>query len=167
MVRVNVKTSGLGHSWSHACQRAANDLNVLFNRNRIGVHLVLSGSQGPTISVQIDPHIQGTLVHGNTTSRFGSSGGFLGADVRLPTRITINTPRGPRDAGAGILEVVAAHEFVHALGHDGHNSHLMAQTMQKEMGDSPWGDKLKANDVLMPPLQLSMQSILTLRRNFP
>ncbi len=167
MIRVNVRTTSLGQSWNMACQRAANDLNVLFSRNRIGVHLAIGASQGPTIVVAIDPSIQGTLVHGNTTARFSGSGGFLGADVRLPTRITINTPRGPRDAGVGILEVVAAHEFVHALGHDGHNSSLMAQTMEKEMGDSPGGDKLKANNILMPPLQLSVQSIVTLQGHFP
>jgi hypothetical protein len=88
---------------------------------------------------------------------------MLRAEVRLPVKVTINTPRGVRDAGPGILEVIAGHEFVHALGHSDHNSQLMAQTMYKDMGDNAVGDKLKAGSVRMPPLTLSSDSISVLK----
>jgi hypothetical protein len=55
--------------------------------------------------------------------------------------------------------VIAAHEFVHALGHEPHNSHLMTQTFNKVMGDRAAGDKLQAGAVAMPPLQLSDESV--------
>jgi len=63
----------------------------------------------------------------------------------------------------GRYEVVAAHELVHSLGHAGHNSHLMAQTFQKVMGDTPAGDRLQANTVILPPLRLSDDSVSLLR----
>jgi hypothetical protein len=62
-----------------------------------------------------------------------------------------------------MAEVIAAHEFVHALGHAPHNSHLMAQTLNKVLGDRAAGDKLKAGAVAMPPLQLSDESVAMLK----
>jgi hypothetical protein len=44
-----------------------------------------------------------------------------------------------------------------------HNSHLMAQTMTKQMGDRAAGDKLKAGAMAMPPLALSTESIEELK----
>lgn len=58
-----------------------------------------------------------------------------------------------------MAEVVAAHEFVHALGHAPHTSHLMAQTVYKVLGDRASGDKLKAGAIVMPPLELSDESV--------
>jgi hypothetical protein len=166
MTKVSVKLSSVGPHWSMACQKAVSDLNNLFKQNKIGVSFVMGGSQGPTITVKTDPSIQGTLVHGNTSAQFNGST-FVGADVRLPVKIIINTPRGIRDAGQGVLEVVAAHEFVHALGHEKHNSHLMAQTMGKNSGSSPAGDKLEAGAVSMPPLALSPESVNVLLGIWP
>src|SRR5262249_18098323 len=68
-----------------------------------------------------------------------------------------------RDAGAGMAEVIAAHEFVHALGHEPHNTHLMAQTLNKMLGDRAAGDKLQAGAVAMPPPQRSDDSIEMLK----
>ena len=166
MTKVIVKLTAVGPNWNGACRNAVSDLNGLFKRNSINVVLATTG-QGPAISVRTDATIQGNAVHGRTSSQFNSSGGFVGADVRLPVKITINTPQGQRDAGAGVLEVVAAHEFVHALGHEDHNSHLMAQTMYKEAGNRGAGDKLKAGDVELPPLVLSADTVTTLQGLWP
>jgi hypothetical protein len=163
MTAVNVTLSGIGSNWTRPCQQAVTDLNLLFKRSGVKVVLATTGSQGPTITVRTDPSIQGDAVHGRTTSEFSGSGQLLRAEVRLPVKVTINTPQGVRDAGPGILEVIAGHEFLHALGHGGHNSHLMGRTMSKAMGDSAAGDKLKAGSVTMPPLMLSPQSIRELK----
>lgn len=163
MASVNVKLGDIGSSWTNACRQAVSDLNALFKRHGIGVSLATGGATGTTITVKTDPGILGTAVHGRTTAETTDSGKLLRAEIRLPLKLTINTPKGIRDAGPGIAEVIAAHEFVHALGHAPHNSHLMAQTMTKQMGDRAAGDKLKAGAITMPPLELSPESIEELK----
>jgi hypothetical protein len=162
MAAVNVKLDGVGTYWAPACKEAVKDLNVLFKRKGINVSLALNGA-GPTITVKTDPAIVGTAVHGKTSAETDGAGRLLRAEVRLPVKLTINTPSGVRDAGTGMAEVIAAHEFVHALGHAPHNSHLMTQTWHKVMGDRAAGDKLRAAAVAMPPLQLSDDSVKMLK----
>jgi len=159
MATVNVKIGDVGSHWKKACQDAVKDLNSLFKRKGIDVVLSTSGASGPTITVRTDPGILGTAVHGKTSAETTGSGQLVRAEVRLPVKVVINTPKGVRNAGPGILEVIAAHEFVHALGHADHNSHLMGQTMTKMLGNSAAGDKLQAGSVLMPPLQLADDSV--------
>ena len=159
MATVHVVLKGVGASWVKPCQQAVKDLNALFTRNGINVSLSTSGSGGATITVQNDASIQGNAVHGRTSASVNSAGQMLTADVRLPVKVTISTPRGIREAGAGVLEVIAGHEFVHALGHTPHNSELMSQTMYKEAGDNAAGDKLKAGSAKLPPLTLSDDSV--------
>jgi hypothetical protein len=158
MAAVNVRLGHIGAHWTSACKQAVHDLNALFRRKGIGVTLAVGG-HGPTISVATDPGIAGTAVHGRTSAETDDAGRLLRADVRLPVKLTINTPSGVREAGVGMAEVVAAHEFVHALGHAPHTSHLMAQTLYKVLGDRPAGDQLKAGAVIMPPLELSDDSV--------
>jgi hypothetical protein len=153
----------IGSHWTAACKQAVKDLNLLFRRKGINVALALNGA-GPTISVKTDPGILGTAVHGKTSAETDDAGRLRRAEVRLPVKLTINTPKGVRDAGTGMAEVIAAHEFVHALGHEPHNSHLMAQTLTKVMGDRAAGDKLQAGAVTMPPLELSDDSVAMLKQ---
>ena len=163
MATVGVKLdSSIGSHWTTACRQAVSDLNALFRRKGIAVSLALNGG-GPVISVRTDAAIAGTAVHGRTSAETDGAGKLLRASVRLPVKLTINSPSGIRDAGTGMAEVIAAHEFVHALGHEPHNTHLMAQTLQKVLGDRAGGDKLQAGSVAMPPLQLSEESIEMLK----
>jgi hypothetical protein len=162
MAAVSIKPGNIGPQWTAACKQAVTDLNQLFRRKSINVTLAVNG-QGPVISVATDAAIMGSLVHGRTSAETDGSGRLLRAEVRLPVKLTINTPKGEREAGPGMYEVVAAHEFVHALGHAPHTSHLMAQTMHKVMGDRPAGDKLKGGSDLLPPLQLSDDSVALLK----
>lgn len=159
---VSVKLAGLPAVWSGPCRQAIASLNKLFKAQHINVVLQIDGRSGPVISVRVDPSIQGTAVHGKTNAEFRNDI-LTKADVRLPQKILINTPSGMRNAGAGVFQVIAAHEFVHALGQEHHNSHLMAQTMQKDVGDSPGGDKLRAGGVRLPPISLSDDSITLLK----
>jgi hypothetical protein len=157
MTPVNVKLGDIGSYWTNACKQAVHDLNVLFKRKGVAVTLSVNGA-GPTLSVRTDASIVGMLVHGKTNAEI-EGGKVVRADVRLPVKLTISTPQGIRDAGGGMAEVIAAHEFVHALGHTPHNSHLMTQTWTKIPGDRPAGDKLQAGSLPMPPLQLSDDSV--------
>src|SRR5262245_22708648 len=161
MVSVSVKLGDIGAQWTTACKQAVHDLNLLFRRKQIGVTLAINGA-GPVINVKTDASILGTLVHGKTSAET-NDGKLVRAEVRLPVKLSINTPKGVRDAGTGYAEVIAAHEFVHALGHAPHNSHLMAQTFSKSPGDRPAGDKLTAGAVSLPPLDLSDDSINQLK----
>jgi len=163
MTKVYVKLDDVGSYWLRACKEAVVHLNGLFKRNEIAVVLSTTGSEDAKITVKTDAGIQGDAVHGRTSAETTGAGKLLNADVRLPVKVTINTPQGIRDAGVGILEVIAAHEFVHALGHPTHNTKLMGQTLYKEPGDTAAGDKLKAGGIKMPPLDLSDDSIAELK----
>ena len=158
MAAVNVKLGDVGSHWTAACKQAVHDLNLVFRRKGIQVSLALNGA-GPVISVRTDSSIIGTAVHGKTNAELDGAGKMIRADVRLPVKLTINSPKGIRDAGLGMAEVIAAHELVHALGHTPHNSHLMTQTFNKVLGDNAAGDKLQAGGVAMPPLQLSDETV--------
>jgi len=163
MAKVSVKIGGLSPEWAAACRHAVTHLNAVFSAKHIKVVLETNGVSGPVIAVRTDSSIQGSAVHGRTTSEFNSAGGMLRSEVRLPAKVTINTPSGQRNAGPGILEVIAGHEFVHALGHNEHNSHLMSQTLYKELGDQAAQDKLRAGAIRLPPLSLSDASVTTLK----
>jgi hypothetical protein len=158
MASVNVKLGDIGSHWIAACKQAVHDLNLVFRKKGIQVTLAVNGA-GPIISVRTDSSIIGTAVHGKTNAELDGAGKMTRADVRLPVTLTINSPNGIRDAGLGMAEVIAAHEFVHALGHTPHNSHLMTQTFNKVLGDRAAGDKLQAGGIAMPPLQLSDESV--------
>jgi hypothetical protein len=161
--RVAVKIKGLPSEWASACRHAVTHLNAEFKKKHINVALEADGVTGPVISIQTDASIQGTALHGRTRAETNGSGALIRADVRLPVKVLINTPARVRDAGTGVLEVIAGHEFVHALGHEPHNTHLMSQTMYKEAGDRPAQDKLKGGTVYLPPLVLSDKSVSLLK----
>lgn len=152
----------IGATWTQAFRQAVPQLNTLFNHKGIAVTLSLTGA-GPVITVRTDPSIQGTALHGQARTERTGAGRLLRSEVSLPTTIQINTPSGMRAAGIGIYVVVAAHEIVHSLGHDSHNTHLMAQVFQKVMGNSAAGDKLQAGPIMLPPLQLSDASVQELK----
>lgn len=154
--------SQLGATWTHAFRQAITRLNTLFHHGSVGVTLSLTGA-GPVITVRTDASIGATALHGKASTETDGAGRLRKSEVRLPVRIEINTPRGMRPAGPGVYEVVAAHELVHSLGHADHNTHLMSQTFQKVMGNSAAGDRLQAGSGMLPPIQLSDESIGVLK----
>ena len=88
--------------------------------------------------------------------------------MALPVKATINTPWGIREGGPGVLEVIVAHEFVHALGQVEHSaSHLMCSPMTPVPGNSPAGDLLQANGVNLPPNALAPDTIQLLQSLWP
>src|SRR5262245_13125652 len=84
MATVSVDLSGLDSYWVKSCKQAASDLNHLFKKSGISVVLTVGGSTGPTITVQTDPAIVGTALHGRTTATTSGSGQLQSAVVRLP-----------------------------------------------------------------------------------
>ena len=158
--------SQLGATWTHAFRQAITRLNTLFNHGTVGVTLSLTGS-GPVITVATDASIAVTIVHGKSHTETDLSGRLLKSEVRVPVRIVISTPRAVRPAGPGIYEVVAAHELVHSLGHNSHNTHLMSQTFQTVAGTSAAGDRLQVSSGMLPPIQLSDESMGVLKGRWP
>jgi hypothetical protein len=166
MAAVYVDLGSIGPKWPTACRTAAAHLNQLFNQNSIGVSLAFAGKGGPRIAVRTDPSITGTF-HGHTQTQT-TSGQLLSAVVALPVKATINTPWGIREGGPGVLEVIVAHEFVHALGQVEHSaSHLMCSPMTPVPGNSPAGDLLQANGVNLPPIALAPDTIQLLQSLWP
>jgi hypothetical protein len=166
MTTVYVHLGSIGPKWPAACRTAAAHLNQLFKQNSIGVSLAFAGKGGPRISVRTDSSITGTF-HGHTHAET-IPGQLQSAVVSLPVKASINTPQGVREAGAGVLEVIVAHEFVHALGQVEHSaSHLMCSPMTPVPGDSPRGDLLQANGVNLPPIALSPDTIELLQSLWP
>jgi hypothetical protein len=167
MATVYVDLGSLGSKWPAACRKAVARLNQLFKDNSIGASLALIGEGAPRIAVKTDAAIKGTL-HGHTQTRTTESGQLLSAVISLPVKATINTPEGVREAGAGVLEVIVAHEFVHALGQVKHSpTHLMASPMTPVPGNSPSGDILQANGVNMPPVVLASDTVDLLQSLWP
>ena len=152
--RAVVTLSALPSEWRKASRSAIKDLNALFRRAGIPLLLAEAGSpRAMTIRVKVDAAMSGFLTHGKTsTVSDPSTRRPIRADVRVPTVVMIKTPRKPRPYGPGVLKVIIAHEFVHALGHDAHNSHLMTDRPTAEMGDSPRHDVLRAGSVRLPPI---------------
>jgi hypothetical protein len=165
MAAVCVDLGSIGSKWPTACRRAVARLNQLFAQNAIGVSLALIGQGAPRITVRTDPAIKGTL-HGHTQTKT-TSGVLLSAVVSLPVKAMINTPDGMREAGPGVMEVIVAHEFVHALGQVEHTSQLMCSPMTPFPGDSPSGDLLQANAVNLPPIALAPDTIELLQSLWP
>ena len=157
MVTVTVDLSALGADWS---KMAIDELNQLFKKGGISIKCVSGkgGHGGPSIDIKVDPSIGNNLVHGKTSTAV-LGGKMTKATIGLPKELKFAVPTGRRSAGAGARSVVAGHEIVHALMHHNDNTHLMAQTFYVVTGDDASGDKLKAKDVLMPPLQLSNATI--------
>jgi hypothetical protein len=166
MAAVYVDLGSIGPKWPTACRRAVAHLNELFSQNAIGVSLALIGQGAPRITVRTDPSIKGTL-HGHTQTKT-TSGQLLSAVVSLPVKASINTPDGMREAGPGVLEIMVAHEFVHALGQVKHSaSQLMCSPMTPVPGDSPAGDLLQANGVNLPPIALAPDTVQLLQSLWP
>src|ERR1700690_3828298 len=163
-MRVAVKLNDLSSEWASACRHAATVLNGIFKTKHINVVLEADGHTGPIISVRVDPAIVG--LHGHTTAESNNSV-LTSADVHLPGKPLVSTPASVRNAGSGVLQVIAAHEFVHALGQTDHDSHLMTWKMDVAYGDTPGQDRLRAGAVLLPPIILSEESISLLRSIWP
>ena len=163
-MRVAVKLKDLPSEWASACRHATTVLNGVFRTKHINVVLEADGHSGPIISVRVDPSIVG--LHGHTSAKTNNDV-LTAADVNLPGKPLVSTPARVRNAGSGVLQVIAAHEFVHALGQTGHDSHLMTWKMDVAAAGTPSQDRLRAGAILLPPIILSDDSISLLQSIWP
>lgn len=122
-------------SWGAAVASCIKEFNRLAKAHELGVVLESSnqppvpGGGGADVAVvaasgQIDFRYDGVeeklafdggRLHGRTR-QVQRDGGMEKAYVYLPAQPLINTPKGRRPVGPGVLLVIGVHEFVHACG---------------------------------------------------
>src|SRR4051812_2153606 len=77
MTTVSIQLLDVGANWTTPCHNAVAALNHLFKRNNVNVALTIGRAAAPTITVSLDPGIQGSAVHGRTTAESNGSGRLL------------------------------------------------------------------------------------------
>ncbi len=142
MYTIRVNLDALTSDWKSPCLMAVKELNRIFSSESSPISLVTSATEGkvPTIDVKIDNSIDKHITHGKTSTTVDGRGKLVKAKVGLPKGVSISVswPKiTVRAAGPGVRSVIAAHEFVHALMHAPHNTHLMTQTFKKDAGSNP------------------------------
>jgi hypothetical protein len=176
---LTIYMEALAGTWAHVFREALHDFNLLSSANRLGIKLVTSkqppeGDSGSNISVQTaDGAI--SAAYGDTTRAGDFDGKRLHgltllfsrqpenvlekAFIYLPAQPRVNTPKGLRPAGAGVMKVIAAHELLHACGLENanHSSDDLFQGMPRvDAGDTARDDKvlIGTGPKTMPPLFL-------------
>ena len=80
------------------------------------------------------------------------------AFIYLPSEPKVNTPKGQRPVGAGVMKVIAAHELLHACGLENadHASDLFQANPRVDAGNIAMQDKvlIGTGPRNMPPLHL-------------
>lgn len=120
--------------WLGAVQDAVREFNALSRRYQLGVTYVETGdaptdtggasigiatASGTATFAYAGSHrttVNGTGLTGSTLLISTPGGPIEKAFMFLPSRPLINTPRGQRAAGAGVMKVIAFHELIHGCG---------------------------------------------------
>jgi hypothetical protein len=120
--------------WLTAVQDAVREFNAVSAQHSLGVTYVQT-DQGPTdtgganISIATangpvtfnysgshQTTVDGRALHGSTLLISRPNGPIEKAFMFLPNRPMINTPRGQRPTGVGVMKIIAFHELVHGCG---------------------------------------------------
>jgi hypothetical protein len=172
--------ASLAGSWAHIFRDALHDFNLLSSTHRLGVTIALSKrasneQEGVNLSVQTADgpisasygsatrtgNFDGTRLHGLTLLFSRQPENVLEkAYIYLPSQPKVNTPKGLRPAGAGVMKVIAVHELFHACGLENANhssDDLFQGTPRVDAGDTAKGDRvlIGTGPKAMPPLYLS------------
>lgn len=120
--------------WLTALRDAVREFNVLSERHGLGVRyrastVAPSDAGGADVNIATGDGsitfryagshtttISGTALHGSTLLISRENGPIEKAFIFLPNQPRINTPRGMRPTGAGVMKVIAVHELIHACG---------------------------------------------------
>jgi hypothetical protein len=168
----------LAGSWANVFRDALQEFNVLSSAYKLGVTIKQSkqppdGDAGANISVETasgpisasydketrSENFDGGRLHGRTMLFWRDPENVVEkAFIFLPSQPKVNTPKGQRPVGAGVMKVIATHELLHACGLDDadHSSDLFQANPRVNPGDNAAGDKvlIGTGPKSMPPLVL-------------
>jgi hypothetical protein len=126
--------NGVTGQWLTAVQEAVREFNAVSAQRNLGVTYVQS-DQAPTDTAGADISIatangsvtfnyagshqttvNGRALQGSTLLISRPNGPIEKAFMFLPSQPMINTPRGQRATGGGVMKVIAFHELIHGCG---------------------------------------------------
>jgi hypothetical protein len=186
--KLNIDAASVHGVWHTAISTAIRELNTLFSSNNVNVSLAVAnpavvkvalttGSYSfPVNGVNQTGTLRTDILHGVTRSldlQLGRNTTRQQAFVFLPQHPKTNPQaRNSREVGEPVMRVIAAHEFLHALGLDVHDpsfNGLFAGSWTLNEGGrassdtvSPFGGSAK-----LPPLILSGDTISRLQALWP
>ena len=120
--------------WLTAIQEAVREFNNLSSQHNLGVKFVQTNDAptdtgGANVAIATgngtvsynflgsrQTNVRGSGLHGSTLLINRPNSLLEKAFVFLPAQPIINTPRGQRPTGAGVMKVIALHELIHATG---------------------------------------------------
>ena len=172
-----VSAGALAGAWSSVFTESLRDFNALSRTHRLGVTLN-QGEQASVVVATADGEISATydgvtrigtldgrIMHGRTL-QFSRDDRIEKAFVFLPTAPRINTPRGQRPVGAGVLKVICVHELVHACGltnTEHTQDDLFQANPQVDPGTTATQDRVRiqtrTRTSTMPPLVLGAETV--------
>jgi hypothetical protein len=176
--KLTISIGTLAGTWGHVFREALHEFNVLSAAYKLGVTITESkpaadDKAGANVSVQTGSgpisasydnqtkaeDFDGGRLHGRTLLFWRDPGNVVEKGfIFLPSQPRVNTPRGQRPVGAGVMKVIAAHELLHACGLEDadHSGDLFQANPRVNPGDSAAGDKvlIGTGPKSMPPLVL-------------
>ena len=110
--------------------------------------------------------VNGRALHGTTLLLSRPGGPVEKAFMFLPVQPLINTPRGQRPAGSGVLKVIAFHELIHGCGLDNADhtpDDVFNGFPSADPGNEPAHDRIqitvRGQYRFMPPILLSAATV--------
>jgi len=185
---LNIDVSAVHGLWATAIAAAIRELNTLFTSNNVNVSLATAPSAPVKVALSNGTYTfpvngvnqTGTLrtdvLHGVTRSldlQLGKNISRQQAFTFLPQHPKTDPQvRTSREVGEPVMRVIAAHEFLHALGLDQHDpsfNGLFAKSWTLNTGGKPSADTVSpfGGTAKLPPLVLSGDTISRLQTLWP
>jgi hypothetical protein len=176
--------SSVTGQWLAAVQDAIREFNAFSRQHQLGVtyvqtnqastdtggaNITIATASGAVTFNYAGSHrttVNGTALSGSTLLISSPSGPIEKAFMFLPSQPLINTPRGQRPAGAGVMKVIAFHELIHGCGL--HNSDHTPDDVfngfpTADSGSLPSQDRIQitvgGQYRFMPPILLSATTV--------
>lgn len=170
--------------WATAIGEAVREFNALSQQHMLGVTYVptdqastdtggaditIATANGVVTFNYAGSHrttVNGRALHGSTLLVSHQGGPIEKAFMFLPSQPLINTPRGQRPTGSGVLKVIAFHELIHGCGLD-NSDHTPDDVFNgfpsADPGNVPARDRIqitvRGHYHFMPPILLSATTV--------